>query len=280
MKRIRRRARDLPGVGEPAQHGEVSAPRGARPLRGLVRREARSRPRREPRPSERLLGLRLRLAGLLLLRTGSPRSQGTLPPAASIFSFAVFEAVRETESAFDSSPTPSTLTSTDTLRISRLPLSVSASPRRPLEALLEVAEVHRLAVGAERPIGIASADVLPRSLGSHVDRHLPALEPGGILCEPERDFWPLRPRPSSGPCPSRGRARCACAPCGAAPLQRMEFSSSATTYASFPSGVTETRWATCRSLPSSSRETACSRSCRSGRGRASAACRGASRSGR
>ena len=49
-----------------------------------------------------------------------------MPPAASIFSFAVFEnPCAEIERAFDSSPTPSTFTSTETFRISRFALSVS-----------------------------------------------------------------------------------------------------------------------------------------------------------
>ena len=53
------------------------------------------------------------LAALALLGTGSPRSQTIVPPAASIFSRAVFEKpCAETVSFFVSSPSPRIFTST------------------------------------------------------------------------------------------------------------------------------------------------------------------------
>ena len=60
------------------------------------------------RARDRLARRTLRFFG-----TGSPRSQVTVPPAASIFSFADFEKpCAETESCFVSSPEPRILTST------------------------------------------------------------------------------------------------------------------------------------------------------------------------
>ena len=45
-------------------------------------------------------------------------------------------------------------------------------------------------------MGIASAEVLPRSLPSRMSIGIwPPSKPAGILCEPARDFWPLIPRP-------------------------------------------------------------------------------------
>ena len=122
----------------------------------------------------------------------------TLPPAASIFSLAVFENPwADTASAFESSPTPSTLTSTDTLRISRFALSVSGVTSSP--ASKRSSRSRRLTgwlYVRNGPIGIASADVFPRSLGSRMSIGIcPPSNPAAILCEPERDFWPLMPRP-------------------------------------------------------------------------------------
>ena len=85
--------RDAPRVGEPGEHRVVvrASRRGARPPR---------RPLAAPRPPRlglRLVGssgvgfgLRARFAARRAA-TGSPRSHVTVPPAASIFSFAVFE---------------------------------------------------------------------------------------------------------------------------------------------------------------------------------------------
>ena len=45
-------------------------------------------------------------------------------------------------------------------------------------------------------MGIASADVFPRSLPTRMSIGIwPPSKPAGILCEPARDFWPLIPRP-------------------------------------------------------------------------------------
>ena len=115
----------------------------------------------------------------------------TVPPAASIFSFAVFEKpCADTERAFDSSPTPSTLTSTETLRIRRFSLSVSGVTSAPAS---KRSSRSRRFTGwlyvRNGPIGIASADVLPRSLPRRMSIGIcPPSNPAGILCEPERDF--------------------------------------------------------------------------------------------
>ncbi len=46
------------------------------------------------------------------------------------------------------------------------------------------------------PTGIASADVLPRSLGNRMSMGIcPPSNPAGIMCDPARDFCPLMPRP-------------------------------------------------------------------------------------
>ena len=46
------------------------------------------------------------------------------------------------------------------------------------------------------PIGIASADVAPRCFGARMSIGIwPPSNPAAIFAEPERDFWPLIPRP-------------------------------------------------------------------------------------
>ena len=130
--------------------------------------------------------------------TGSPRSQVTDPPAASIFSRAVFEKpCAVTASAFVSSPTPRIFTSTETLRIRRFALSVSGVTSSP--ASKRASRSRRLTgwlYVRNGPIGIASADVLPRSFGSRMSIGIwPPSKPAGSLCDPARDFWPLMPRP-------------------------------------------------------------------------------------
>ncbi len=130
--------------------------------------------------------------------TGSPRSQFTLPPAASIFSTADFENPwAETESFFVSSPSPRIFTSTWSLATRPTPLSDSGVTSEP--ASKRLSRSRRLTgwlYVRKGPIGIASADVLPRSLPRRMSIGVwPPSKPGFILCDPERDFWPLIPRP-------------------------------------------------------------------------------------
>ena len=182
---------------------------------------ARSRPRRPASSTaSSAVGFALR-ASSGFFGTGSPRSQVTLPPAASIFSFAVFEKpCAETESAFDSSPTPSTLTSTETLRISRLRLErLRRHLVARLEALLEVAEVDRLAVGAERADRHRVRGRVAAQLREpHVDRHLAALEAGRHLVRPGAGLLALE---AAARVAALARAEAAadraCAPCVAGP---------------------------------------------------------------
>ena len=94
------------------------------------------------------------------------------------------------------------------------------------------------------PIGIASADVLPRSFGSRMSIGIcPPSNPAAILCEPERDFCPLIPRPEYRPLPDpRPRPTRLRSFRGCAGRSEWRLSSSIGPYASFPSsGVTVTR---------------------------------------
>ena len=130
--------------------------------------------------------------------TGSPRSQVTVPPAASIFSTADFEKpCAETDRVVVSSPRPSTLTSTESFRINPAAFSdsgvtcVPASKRCSRSATFTGWLYVR-----NGPIGIASAEVLPLSLPVRMSIGIwPPSKPAGILCDPARDFWPLIPRP-------------------------------------------------------------------------------------
>ena len=136
---------------------------------------------------------------LLLLSTGSPRSQVTLPPAASIFSTAVFENPwAETVSFFVSSPSPSTFTSIESLFTSPAAFSASGVTSAPASKRLSRSRTLTGCVCVRNgPIGIASAEVFPRSLGSRMSIGIwPPSNPAGILCEPARAFWPLMPRPA------------------------------------------------------------------------------------
>ena len=115
--------------------------------------------------------------------TGSPRSQLTVPPAASIFSFAVFEKpCALTESFFVSSPEPRILMSIFVFLISRAVTSVSGVTSAP--ASKRASRSRRLTGCVEvrnGPIGIASADVLPRSLGSRMSIGIwPPSKPAGM----------------------------------------------------------------------------------------------------
>ncbi len=92
---------------------------------------------------------------------------------------------------------PRTFTSTDTLRIRRFAFSASGVTSSP--ASKRASRSRRLTgwlYVRNGPIGIASAEVAPRSLGSRMSMGIwPPSNPGAILCEPERAFWPLIPRP-------------------------------------------------------------------------------------
>ena len=131
--------------------------------------------------------------------TGSPRSHVTVPPAASIFSTADFEKLwAETVSVFVSSPSPRILTSTRSFATSPAALSdsgVTSAPasKRPSSSRTFTGWLYV----RNGPIGIASLDVLPRILGSRISSGVwPPSNPAGILCDPERAFWPLIPRPA------------------------------------------------------------------------------------
>ena len=78
-------------------------------------------------------------------------------------------------------------TATSASGVTSAPASKRASRSRRLTGCVEV---------RNGPIGIASADVLPRSFGRRMSIGIcPPSNPAGMLCDPERDFWPLIPRP-------------------------------------------------------------------------------------
>ena len=121
-----------------------------------------------------------------------------MPPEASTFSRAVAEAPCTVIcSFFVSSPTPSNLTSLRSVRIRPFALSDSGVTSSPAS---KRASRSRRLTGCvyvrNGPIGIASADVLPRSLAVRMCSGIwPPSKPARIACEPARDFWPLIPRP-------------------------------------------------------------------------------------
>src|SRR2546423_1017245 len=98
------------------------------------------------------------------------------PPAASIFSRADFEnACAVTASFFASSPWPRTFTGTPRREAAR-DQRVRRDAVAVAEARLEVAQVHRLGVGAEVLERHRLLHVRPAQLAQpHVDRHLAAL---------------------------------------------------------------------------------------------------------
>ena len=115
--------------------------------------------------------------------TGSPRSQLTVPPAASIFSFAVFENPWAlTESFFVSSPEPRILMSIFVFLISRAVTSVSGRYLRArLEAGLEVAQIDRLGRRAERANRHRVGGGVTRSFGSRMSIGIwPPSKPAGM----------------------------------------------------------------------------------------------------
>ena len=127
-------------------------------------------------------------------------SSVTVPPAASIFSRAVAEnAVRVTVSFFVSSPYAEQLhvdardRSDQALRLQRLGRDL----RRRRRSALEVADVHRLrrACGTGRS---ASRPSTSRRAACRRACRAASARPRSrraSSCEPERDFWPLIPRP-------------------------------------------------------------------------------------
>ena len=132
------------------------------------------------------------------LRSTGSRSRVTVPPAASIFSTADFEnECAVTESFFVSSPSPRTFTSTESFAMSPAAFSASSVTSAPASkrSSSEPTFTGWLYV-RNGPMGIASADVLPRSLPVRMSIGIwPPSNPAGILCDPARDFWPLIPRP-------------------------------------------------------------------------------------
>ena len=107
-------------------------------------------------------------------------SSVSVPPAASIFSRAVAEAPWTViESFFESSPTPSSFTSLRIERIRPFAFSVSGVTSSPGLEAVEVADVHRLGVGAERPDRHRVVRGVAAQLReAHRERHLAALEAG------------------------------------------------------------------------------------------------------
>ena len=122
----------------------------------------------------------------------------SVPPAASTFSRAVAEApCTVIVSFFVSSPTPSSFTSLRIERIRPFAFSDSGVTSSPTS---KRASRSRKLTGCEYvrngPIGIASADVLPRSFAVRMCSGIwPPSNPARMACEPARDFWPLIPRP-------------------------------------------------------------------------------------
>ena len=114
-----------------------------------------------------------------------------LPPAAVIFSRALAEnPCAVTASFFVSSPVPSTFTSA--LVFFSRPFSTIAS-RLTVSPFSNRRSRSRRLTGCEYvrngPIGIASAEVLPRSFGIRMSIGIwPPSKPAGIACEPARDF--------------------------------------------------------------------------------------------
>ena len=114
-----------------------------------------------------------------------------MPPAASIFSAADLEnECAVTESFFVSSPSPRIFTSTESFATS--PAAFSASRVTSAPASKRSSRLPTF-TGCEYvrngPIGIASADVFPRSFPTRMSIGIwPPSKPAGILFEPARDF--------------------------------------------------------------------------------------------
>ena len=115
----------------------------------------------------------------LRLRSTGSRSRVTVPPAASIFSTADFEnECAVTASFFVSSPSPRTLTSTDSFAISPAAFSASSVTSAPAsKRSSRLADVHGLVVRPERADRHRVRGRVPAELSDpHVDRHLAAFE--------------------------------------------------------------------------------------------------------
>ena len=126
------------------------------------------------------------------------RSAVALPPAAVIFSRALSEnECAVTDSFFFSSPCPRILTSARVFltrpfstSVSTLTVSPSANTRSRSRRFTGCVYVRN------GPIGIASFEVAPRCLPTRMYSGIwPPSKPARILFDPERDFWPLIPRP-------------------------------------------------------------------------------------
>jgi hypothetical protein len=131
------------------------------------------------------------------LRTfGSLRSM-SVPPAASTFSRAVADAACTVMvSFFESSPTPSSFTSLRIERMRPFAFSDSGVTSSPASKRSRSRRFTGWVYVRNGPTGIASLDVLPRSLAVRMCSGIwPPSNPARIACEPERDFWPLIPRP-------------------------------------------------------------------------------------
>ena len=102
-----------------------------------------------------------------------------------------------TESFLVSSPSPRILTSTESFEMSPAALSASSVTSAPASKRSSSAPTLTGWLYVRNgPIGIASADVFPRSFPMRMSIGIwPPSKPAGILCEPARDFWPLIPRP-------------------------------------------------------------------------------------
>ena len=188
MKRTRlAELRDAPGVGEPGEHL-------ATPPRALALRPVRCLGLRAPRSLRLLgaswLGVRRRAAAaspsacFFFFFTFGSFSSVTVPPAASIFSRAVFEnACAVTVSFFVSSPLPSILTSIFVfVGSARFDRALSGVTSAPASKRLEVADVDGLRGRPERADRHRVLRRLAAQLAEpHVDRHLAALEPGAHL---------------------------------------------------------------------------------------------------
>ena len=154
------------------------------------------RPRRPRRPRD--LGFLCDGAAALcrFFRSTGSRSRD-LPPAASIFSTADLEnECAVTESFFVSSPSPSTFTSTESLRTSPAArnassvTSASFSKRCSRSPTLTGCEYVRKADRHRVRGGVAA-----QLADAHVDRHLATLEPGRHLVRAGTGLLTLIPRP-------------------------------------------------------------------------------------
>jgi hypothetical protein len=121
----------------------------------------------------------------------------TAPPAASIFSTALFEnAWAETVSFTPRSPWPRIFTSRRRFRIKPFSSSSSGVTSLPASKRARSRTFSDQTLVRKGPIGIASFEVDPRCLPMRMYAGIwPPSKPARMACEPERDFCPLIPRP-------------------------------------------------------------------------------------